>query len=231
MIKVFIFNGSLNENSITDFFINNFLEKLYQNSEIEVNTYYLKNKMINNCIGCHRCFQCKKCLLDEKDSFNKIRDEMLNSDIIIIGTPVYANNVTGYCKTFIDRITLWSHIFKLISKRGIIITTTYNSGLDEVNNYLYKVMSYLGLEDIEVISHQLNKDNIKGTLDEINFIVSKLIMNIKTNKKLKFSKFSEESFKILKEYYVSENANNNEKKYWEKTGMFSWESLEKSIEI
>ena len=56
-------------------------------------------------------------------------------------------------------------------------------------------------------------------------------MNIKTNKKLKFSKFSEESFKILKEYYVSENANNNEKKYWEKTGMFSWESLEKSIEI
>lgn len=72
MIKVFIFNGSLNENSITDFFINNFLEKLYQNSEIEVNTYYLKNKMINNCIGCHRCFQCKKCLLDEKDSFTKL---------------------------------------------------------------------------------------------------------------------------------------------------------------
>ena len=29
MIKVFIFNGSLNENSITDFFINNFLEIIY----------------------------------------------------------------------------------------------------------------------------------------------------------------------------------------------------------
>lgn len=28
MIKVFIFNGSLNENSITDFFINNFFRKI-----------------------------------------------------------------------------------------------------------------------------------------------------------------------------------------------------------
>ena len=35
MIKVFIFNGSLNENSITDFCINNFLEKLYQKVKLK----------------------------------------------------------------------------------------------------------------------------------------------------------------------------------------------------
>lgn len=229
MVKVFIFNGSLNRNSTTDYLIKNFLNKLKQNSDIELSTYYLKNKEISNCIGCSRCFQNKECVLDDKDCFDKVRAEMLDSDIIIIGTPIYANNVTGYCKTFIDRISSWCHIFKLIGKREVIITTTSNSGLDEVNNYLYKVMSYLGLADIEVISHQLNKDNINRTLDEIDYISSKLINNIKNNEKLKFSKLSEESFERLKEFYLSENANINEKKYWEETGMITCESLDKII--
>lgn len=226
MTKIFIFNGSLNTNSITDFLINNFLNKLKQNNKIDFSTYYLKNKPIKNCIGCTNCFQTKKCPLDEMDSFNDIKKEMLEADVVIIGTPVYANNVTGYCKTFIDRISSWCHIFKLLGKRGIIFTTTSNSGLNEVNNYLYKIMSYLGLADIEVISHQLNKDNINRTLDEIDLIASKLAININNKSNLKFSKIAEKSFKSLKEFYLSEDANIYEKKYWEDVGLFNYNSLE-----
>lgn len=226
MIKVFVFNGSLNSNSITDFLINDFLNKLKLNNQIKVDVCYFKNREIKNCIGCSNCFQTKSCPLDEVDRFMDMKKAMLEADVVILGTPVYANNVTGYCKTFIDRLSSWCHLFKLIGKRGIILTTTSNSGLDEVNNYLYQVMSYLGLANIEVISHRLNKDNLNRTLDEIDYVASKLVMQIKTNSNLKFSKISENAFKNLKEFYLSENANNNEKKYWEETGLLYTNSLE-----
>lgn len=229
MVKVFIFNGSLNENSLTNFLIINFLNKLKEENKISIDTYYCKNTEIKNCIGCTNCFQMKNCSLDKIDHFDVARKAMLEADIIIFGTPVYANNVSGYCKTFIDRISSWCHIFKLIGKRGIIITTTSNSGLDEVNNYLYNVMSYLGLADIEIISHQLNKDNIGKTLDEINMLASKIAININNNSHLKFSNLAEDSFKSLQEFYLSENANIDEKKYWEHTGLLSCNSLEEYV--
>ena len=59
--------------------------------------------------------------------------------------------------------------------------------------------------------------------------VSLFMYTIKNNEKLKFSKLSEESFERLKEFYLSENANINEKKYWEETGMITCESLDKII--
>ena len=93
-------------------------------------------------------------------------------------------------------------------------------------------MSYLGLADIEVISHQLNKDNINRTLDEIDYISSKLINNIKNNEKLveKQDKREENYQKLLSDmtekYAVVEDIRNSVDEIQKKMEQISIEQKE-----
>lgn len=41
---------------------------------------------------------------DENDEFDKVIQQLFDADIIAFGTPVYWSDMTGYLKTFIDRL-------------------------------------------------------------------------------------------------------------------------------
>ncbi|MGF6949877.1 multimeric flavodoxin WrbA [Neobacillus sp. B4I6] len=39
----------------------------------------------------------------QQDDFQKVIEQLIMADVIVIGTPVYWSSMTGYLKTFIDR--------------------------------------------------------------------------------------------------------------------------------
>ena len=61
---------------------------------------------IGYCIGCWNCAKTGKCF--QNDDFELIYNKMKESDIIIIGSPVYWGNISGIMKNFIDRHTGYS---------------------------------------------------------------------------------------------------------------------------
>ncbi|MFX1395198.1 MAG: flavodoxin family protein, partial [Promethearchaeota archaeon] len=58
---------------------------------------------INYCIGCWSCAKSGKCF--QNDDFGLIFNKMKESDVIIIGSPIYWGNISGIMKNFFDRHT------------------------------------------------------------------------------------------------------------------------------
>ncbi|MFT8400741.1 MAG: NAD(P)H-dependent oxidoreductase [Lentilactobacillus diolivorans] len=42
---------------------------------------------------------------DGRDDFKRVCDQIADADMLVMGTPIYWSDMTGYMKTFIDRMT------------------------------------------------------------------------------------------------------------------------------
>ena len=83
------------------------LEPLTQgmkDASAEVEVVYLRNKKIQNCIGCYTCWTKTpgKCI-HKDDMTGELFPKYIGSDIVIFATPLYFYSVTAGMKTFIDR--------------------------------------------------------------------------------------------------------------------------------
>ena len=72
----------------------------------------------------------------------------MSADMIILGSPVYAHNVSGDMKILIDRISYWLHSMKLNKKYAAVISTTESNGHLTVIDYLEKIMCILGCKTL-----------------------------------------------------------------------------------
>lgn len=62
---------------------------------------FLKDTNINYCLGCGVCNSTHKCV--QKDDMELLLDKMVNTDIIVMATPVYFYTMDAQLKTLIDR--------------------------------------------------------------------------------------------------------------------------------
>jgi len=149
-----------------------------------IKTYYkelifLKDKDIKFCKGCLACHLKPKCVI--KDDMIGILTKMINSDIFVIGTPNYFDNVTALMKNFIDR----SHpLYKksLIKKKKVILI--FVGGGENKGTLKYLNLSFLGFVEYLKLNllgsysfQALNSQDLKGkksALKEIDKIVKKI---------------------------------------------------------
>lgn len=71
---------------------------------IETEIINIGTKRFSGCINCGQCWQKqnKRCSVDN-DGMNEILEKIYSADGVIIGSPVYFNNVTTEVKALIDR--------------------------------------------------------------------------------------------------------------------------------
>src|SRR5574344_2312856 len=68
----------------------------------QVEKIFLKDKKIGYCRGCQVCYENHTSCV-QKDDMQEILDKMLNSDVIVLATPVYFYTMSAQLKTVIDR--------------------------------------------------------------------------------------------------------------------------------
>ncbi len=71
-----------------------------------VETLLLGDLTIAECDGCHVCWEGKGC--SKNDDMNDIYQKIIESDVIIFGTPVYWYGPTALMKGFIDRFVYFN---------------------------------------------------------------------------------------------------------------------------
>jgi multimeric flavodoxin WrbA len=76
----------------------------YEGAKTEI--IFLKDLNIQECDGCYVCWKGKQC--SKKDDMNKIYPKIIQSDVIIFGTPVYWYGPTALMKCFIDRFVYFN---------------------------------------------------------------------------------------------------------------------------
>jgi len=104
----------------------------------------LHDRKIEACTACDACALTGKCVFD--DDFLSIVQMMRLSDGIVLGSPVYIDNVSGQMKIFVDRLADSIHYQVLTGKYGCAVATTGSSGGEEVVSYLNHVINYLGAQ-------------------------------------------------------------------------------------
>jgi multimeric flavodoxin WrbA len=82
----------------TEFMVNVVLDSII-NHEKEL--ILLREKEINRCLGCHKGYKKKECVI--KDDMQEICEKMVEADVLFIGSPNYFDNVSGLLKDFMDR--------------------------------------------------------------------------------------------------------------------------------
>ena len=67
---------------------------------------FLNDLRIRECDGCHACWQRRPC--SKHDDMNDVYPKIVESDVIIFGTPVYWYGPTALMKAFIDRFVYFN---------------------------------------------------------------------------------------------------------------------------
>ena len=94
-MKVVAFNGSPRKDGNTTILIKHVFSEL-EKQGIETELVQLSDKVIHGCIACERCAENKdrQCAIKD-DAANEFIEKMLGADGIILGSPVYFQDVTS----------------------------------------------------------------------------------------------------------------------------------------
>jgi multimeric flavodoxin WrbA len=103
-MKITAFNGAMRgRKSITNVMVGEFLEGA-AGTGAEVEQVFLREKKIGHCLGCLSCWIKTPGRCIQKDDMQELIGTYLASDVAVIATPVYVDNVTGLMKDFLDRL-------------------------------------------------------------------------------------------------------------------------------
>lgn len=119
------------------------IEKLLINAGFETEIINLRDYKINFCNGCMVCVLKGDCFI--RDDVKLIMNKIVSCDGLVVGTPVYLNNMSGALKSFIDRTCKWFHRTEVAQKPTIIVATTQGSGLKNTMNSIQESFCQWGV--------------------------------------------------------------------------------------
>ena len=109
------------------------IEQVLKTHGIKVEILNLFDYRIEDCIGCEACVSCKECA--KKDDMPILMRKIMDSDGLIVSSPVYMSCVTSRFKTFADRTNTWVHKPETAGKPVMFLATTASTGLKETKRF------------------------------------------------------------------------------------------------
>lgn len=102
MKKVLAFIGSPRKNGNTATLVRE-ITRGATVAEADVKIYTLYDMTIKPCRGCFFCQKAENCALKD-DDMQSVYEDIKKADAIVIGSPIYAYQVTAQTKLLIDRL-------------------------------------------------------------------------------------------------------------------------------
>lgn len=126
MSKIVAFIGSPRKNGNVDTIVQSILDGA-NNSNNQIEKFYLNNMNIKGCQGCLYCRKTNNCAV--KDDMVQIYESIKAADYVIIGSPVYICQVSAQTKLLLDRlyplteIDKGKHLARFGKKKLIMVYT------------------------------------------------------------------------------------------------------------
>ncbi|KXT73250.1 Iron-sulfur flavoprotein [Streptococcus gallolyticus] len=214
--------------STNEFVIKEFINGIKNYSQGEVDVFFanLLNYNIEFCNGSIKPFETGDT--QSPDDMLILEKEILNSDFVILSSPVYGNNVSGATKVFLDRITHWTHLFRLLGKFGAVFSVSSNSGANYTLDYLESIAESLGLSIVAksgFVTNEQTREVIKNILHTKALLA---MSKVKSNEFI-ISERQEREFQQYKIMFNEGRGFENEISYWTKKNMFESQSLREHL--
>lgn len=149
MVKVTSFIGSPRKKGNTHILVSHFLNGA-QSQGAKTDIGFLCDLQIKECDGCHACWNGKRCSKND-DMLEQYR-RIIESDIVVFGTPVYWFGPTAIMKAFIDRFVYFNcpkNRSKIRGKPAVIIVPFEDENMETarlVTEFFKKSLAYLEMK-------------------------------------------------------------------------------------
>lgn len=179
-MKITCINGSARSNGSCAYLLDSFISGI-TDKNANIIKYYVGTSDLHFCKGCKKCYIDGKCV--QSDDVQKIVEDILSSDIVVVAAPSYWADVPAQLKTLFDRTTPYgdTNPNRILTAdkpiKGIAIAV--RAGVREQENELIlnaieHYYGHLGIETVKRISiTQTNDldDLLKSHDDDINRVV------------------------------------------------------------
>ena len=207
MKKILLINSSNRKKNTYNLLLS--IEKLLRKEGFSTEIICLKDYKIDFCHGCEVCVMKGGCFV--KDDVDIVLKKIIDCDGLIIGTPVYLNNMTGILKAFIDRTCSWFHRSPVAQKPTLLLANTQGSGIKNTLSSIEESLIQWGVALSGTLSR--NRKNFDKPITENE--LSKFVSLVKSN-----GKGYSPSLKEISTYNVQRALATNifplDKEYWDK---------------
>lgn len=178
------------------------------------------------CKGCRVCFNISEDKCPLNDDLLSIKKKMEDSDIIIIGSPVYVEDVSGGMKNWMDRMAFNCHRPFLNGKPVYIFTTSGAAASSHaIHSMKRAIISWGGnvkKNDNYIMGQKMRKEAAESKYGKI--IKKRMLALLEASKTKTVSLYSLISFGIQKRYWKKKQ-NTADYNYWMRRNWFEADSI------
>jgi multimeric flavodoxin WrbA len=160
-MKVLLLNGSPNARGCTYTALSEVAQELEVNG-LETELVHVGNEDVRSCIGCRKCRNAGKCVFDDK--VNEVAEIFMESDGLVIGSPVYFASANGAIVSFLDRLFYSTFNFHKTMKVGAAVVSARRAGCTATFDVLNK---YFTLSSMPIASSQYWNMVHGNTVEEV----------------------------------------------------------------
>ncbi len=209
-------NGSPHQTIANTYQLLNWIAEPFKEEKWDVEIVNLSAIDMKYCAGCGICLRQGECPQD--DDIKMLQTRMMDSDVIVLGSPVYVLQVTGQMKTFLDRCLPIAHRPCLHGKVGASVSVYAGVGSAKaVANYMNGVLGHWGASIVGSVSAFAVSPNelTEEAREESKELALKIIEAVSGKKKYPESEINPQMKKLImdrKEQFTADY------EYWVKKG-------------
>lgn len=228
-MKITVINGNMRHGS-TWHCMDLLRQELSKYGEAETTEFFLPKDMPHFCNGCFSCIVNGEHTCPHAASIAPITKAMLEADVIILTSSVYALDVTGQLKTLLDHLCyMWmSHRPDpgMFNKVGVTIVTTAGAGLGHTTKTMRNSLKFWGVKRLfsykNAVSAMKWTDVKPEKQDRIKQDMAAMAKQIaKAAQKAERPLFRSFFFKLMTGMMKKNTWNLTDRKHWEDNGWLS----------
>jgi len=228
-MKVTIINGNTRHGSTWNC-KELFKQELSKYGEVEAKEFSLPKDMPHLCNGCFSCFYNGEHTCPHSSAVTPIIDAMLDADVIVLTSPVYAMDVTGQMKALLDHLCfMWfSHRPnpRMFNKVALTISTTAGAGLSHTTKTMKNSLNFWGVKRVYTYQKKasamkwedVSEKKMAEIKKEMASMARKINKSVTNIDKVSESLFRKILFHMMKGMHSKNTWNPYDRKHWENQG-------------
>ena len=229
MINIVVLHGSPRKGN-TDHLVNLVKSELCHTGDFSFQDFYFPQDAPVFCKGCFTCFEEGEQACPNAAYIQPIAKAMELADGLIVACPVYALQLPGALKAFLDHLAYryLNHRPIFFKQQAMIIVTTAGAGTGNVINYLRQNLQFWGIHHIVTMGITMKAGSFMD-------IPEKRLQKLARTLKEKSRRFSQQlkekkmtpTFLSVMLFYISRSlqltlpTDHADHRYWEQNGWLS----------
>ena len=150
-MRIIVLMGSPNKKGSTAILVDEFCRGARESGHY-VEVIDVCHADIHPCTGCVHCGYEGPCV--QKDDVERIRRELLSSDMVVFATPLYYYGMSAQLKTVVDRFCAYNSSLNSRHLKSALLTVAWNSDdwtFEALAAHYRTLVRYINFEDMGMV--------------------------------------------------------------------------------